>query len=810
MKAKILALLGLTIAAVGIALVFNVAPAHAQGEKYEWINATTIRASGGLYSDVSAAKNGVINFPKVGSSYQITSKGSCDITMTITASIDNKNGHLETQGCVEPAKGFDRDFTIAHPEKGPPLDGSEVNYATVNCSQYYSGGDNVTRCEAVKKCVVEAQKPTDQCLAAWATCIVNHSKNGPISATDKQACVTAVAGGDLTAATAAPAATSTTDDKKTSCAIDGIGWIVCPIVNFLAKVVDAAYGIVSSLLTVQPLLVTGQTKSIYDAWSIMRNFANVAFVIAFLIIIFSQLTSVGITNYGIKKMLPRLIIAAVLVNISYWVCAIAVDVSNILGTSLKGLFDGIGGALALPADKLSPSQTGSGWEGYAGAILAGAGIGVAFLYIGLSALIPILIVVLLAIITVFIVLALRQALIILLIVVAPLAFVAYLLPNTESLFKKWRDLLQTLLLMYPIIALIFGASALASKIVIATASGSEGQKIAIQIMGAGIAVIPLAITPIVMKTAGGLLNRFGGVINNPNKGPFDRMRKGAEGYRTNRQEYRKLKALNGYRTLPGRGVTTRQGAIREAVLNNRKTELNRANASYVAGLAEQNDSFRGKLAQGGGEGADTRALAGAINIQAELQAKEVKAASAVIEHMNLSSDQINDIAKGSVVTKDGRTLSGADDATRKAAITEAVSKGTIGDVESVIKSAGTMTSSQHKVLSDAVASNSVAGKATHLAGQTIDDISQGKVTSEEDLDRVMARAIERGKYSAEKIAENDKDSLKRLAGVMGQGRTDISAGKLDNLKEQAEKAATDSRISGRITDAQRAYIDQIR
>jgi hypothetical protein len=48
-------------------------------------------------------------------------------------------------------------------------------------------------------------------------------------------------------------------------------------------------------------------------------------------------------------------------------------------------------------------------------------------------------------------------------------------------------------------------------------------------MGALMSIIPLALTPIIMKTAGGLLNRFGGIINNPNKGPFDSLRKKAEG-----------------------------------------------------------------------------------------------------------------------------------------------------------------------------------------------------------------------------------------------------------------------------------------
>jgi hypothetical protein len=366
---------------------------------------------------------------------------------------------------------------------------------------------------------------------------------------------------------ATPATDPAAEDTgpPSTCKIEGIGWILCPVVKEMAKVVDGAYAFVSSLLAVQPLLSTGKTAGVYNAWSIMRNFANVAFVIAFLIIIFSQLTSVGLNNYGIKKMLPRLIVAAILVNISFWICAVAVDVSNILGSSVNGLFhnivtnpdnatckvmptEGTQNCMKFTVGEDDAASTGEGWAGIAGLVLAGTGVAIGVLYATFAALLPALLAAILAIVTVFLVLTLRQALIILLIVVSPLAFVAYLLPNTESLFKKWLGLFKTLLLMYPIIAGIFGASALASVIVMQTAQGDY--KVAIQIMGAAISIIPLALTPVVMKTAGGLLNRFGGIVNNPNKGPVDKLRKKAEGYRDYRQglaKGRRIKRASDFR-----------------------------------------------------------------------------------------------------------------------------------------------------------------------------------------------------------------------------------------------------------------------
>ena len=43
------------------------------------------------------------------------------------------------------------------------------------------------------------------------------------------------------------------EPTKSTCAIDSIGWIVCPVMNFMASIVDGAYVVVESLLQVQPL-----------------------------------------------------------------------------------------------------------------------------------------------------------------------------------------------------------------------------------------------------------------------------------------------------------------------------------------------------------------------------------------------------------------------------------------------------------------------------------------------------------------------------------------------------------------------------
>src|SRR5690606_20151629 len=114
-------------------------------------------------------------------------------------------------------------------------------------------------------------------------------------------------------------------------------------------------------------------------------------------------------------------------------------ISNIAGSFSKDwISNAVDGSSLREGANISWADTGSGmWKGIATAVLASS----VTLWVGLSALLPILISALAAVVTVFVVLAMRQALIILLIVISPLAFVAFLLPNTEGLFKKWYKLL---------------------------------------------------------------------------------------------------------------------------------------------------------------------------------------------------------------------------------------------------------------------------------------------------------------------------------------------------------------------------------
>ncbi len=264
--------------------------------------------------------------------------------------------------------------------------------------------------------------------------------------------------------------------------------------NFMAEANDKAFGFLQELLEIRPSLVNDDAT--VDAWSRFRDLANVAFVIAFLIIIYSQITSFGVSNYGIKKLLPKIAAAAILVNLSLFICQILVDVSNIAGASLYSFIKDI-------VPPLEGTSQDVGWGTSAALLLAG-GVGIVLIiFLGAAPA------VLLALGLILLILIARQAFILILVILAPLAFVAYLLPNTENMFKKWWKALTATLLVYPIIAVVFGASTLASNILMGIASqqgntdldamNDDSQLLAI--VALSVMAIPLFAVPVILKGA---------------------------------------------------------------------------------------------------------------------------------------------------------------------------------------------------------------------------------------------------------------------------------------------------------------------
>ena len=579
---------------------------------------------------------------------------------------------------------------------------------------------------------------------------------------------------------------STAGSTTTTCAIDGIGWIVCPVVRFMAWVADGAFKyLANNFLKTDPGIftdTTGDGVPLFKAWSAMRNIANVAFVIAFLVIIYSQLTSAGISNYGIKKLLPRLIIAAILVNLSYYICQIAVDISNILGWTLKEFLAGIFKGTGVP-DTLATSwgATGGGaGEGLFGKIAIGVvaiAAGGAILYASLAALVPVLLAAIVALVMIVFILIARQALIVLLIVLSPLAFVAYLLPNTASWFTKWQKAFVAMLMLFPIISMVYGMSTLASAILTAVSfENIPGDNWGVQIAAAAVAVLPLFVIPGLLKKALDGVGNIGGKIS----GLGDRWGKSAGDKYTNSPYAKYQKSKSDMDT-----ALTRAGAYTG------KNPFKQMSSGIHGGL--NRNAILNKLGRGYG---NAQSAAGIELAETESE-REIKSAAAELKYARLSQDQNRILSNGGSVTdSSGKILDASKNANLKYAAMQSVVatndvKG-INDLwnESLSWGKGPEANKRRAVFGDALQASS--GRPGWFGQGAIAAMRQG---ANKDYRATVVEAIEKNVYSAAKQAAADNDELNIIADVAHDVNSGLSPSGLSQLIANADKALTDPILS---------------
>lgn len=311
------------------------------------------------------------------------------------------------------------------------------------------------------------------------------------------------------------------DAKQSYCQENGgfLSWMLCPTIADGAATASGLLGTITKLTATHDSIIeqfSDQNSTIYKAWSAFRNLANIGFVIMLLVVVFSQVTNLGISNYNIKKILPKLIITAILVNFSYLILGVAIDLSHIIG-------NGIGSAIrTIAGDSMSAeaSAQASATISKIAGLVTGAGLGVAAataVTTGPAIILSVVMFVVSAAISVFfgfIMLTIRQAAIIMVIVLAPLAMVLYALPNTAAITKKYMSTLKALLMLYPMFILATSAGALASSIIVGTS-----QDILMLIVGGLLNVLPyFAIPSMTSKSLAGL-----GAITSG----FDKLRSGA-------------------------------------------------------------------------------------------------------------------------------------------------------------------------------------------------------------------------------------------------------------------------------------------
>lgn len=308
----------------------------------------------------------------------------------------------------------------------------------------------------------------------------------------------------------------TGNNSPPGCEASGINlsWIVCPIIDAVSATADFIF---NSLIV--PLLQTNlninPNKPIYQVWSSFRNIANVLLIIFLLIAVYAQATGGGLIDaYTAKKIIPRVVAAAILINISIYLVAGLVDITTIIGNGIVSLmyapFKASGNFTIKPGAILG-DVLGLGVVGLIGGMFSAAAVGAA-ISVAVQALPFLLLFVvvpaLLAFIGVLVTLVIREGLIIFLVMVAPVAAALYCLPNTEQYFRKWFDLLFKALLVYPIVMVVFAMCNIMAYLL----SNFGGNQIIGNLIALLLLVLPLFIIPFAFKLAGGLIGNIYGTL----------------------------------------------------------------------------------------------------------------------------------------------------------------------------------------------------------------------------------------------------------------------------------------------------------
>jgi hypothetical protein len=397
-------------------------------------------------------------------------------------------------------------------------------------------------------------------------------------------------------------AQSGTQSQEANCsqALSPFGWVLCPATNFADNLYSFFKTLVNNLLFFESDKY--ENNGLYDSWKVMVTLANTVLVLVAIVMIAAQIFNFEfISAYTVKKALPRIVIAAILIQLSWFMVTTGIQIVNAIGSGLYWLLvapfaskldfgntDGILEMGPILAQNYSGTDKGNTVGNavvfyYAIVGLGAAAVGAALSGLWISiiiAAIGVVISLLVAIVT----LVIREVLLIVLIAIAPLAIAFWILPGTNGLWNMWWKTFSKLLLMYPLIMLLFAGGTIAAILLASTGSG-------INILFAIIAFFaPMFMIGATYKFAGGafasianMTGKLGSSAKSSADKGFNPLRERIKANKEVRKEAKKNEALrglyNGDNSYLNRwragtlGVPLKQGTREAYDRRNRKAQI---------------------------------------------------------------------------------------------------------------------------------------------------------------------------------------------------------------------------------------------
>jgi len=258
------------------------------------------------------------------------------------------------------------------------------------------------------------------------------------------------------------------EDSSTLSTIGNVAWntvkaiVNAPIliaVGTIAVLITVLFGSLNTIIIGALVNLTKYNNfinepSITATWVVVRDLCNMFFILILLVIAFA--TILRLPNYEWKKLLPKLLIMAVLINFSKTICGLIIDFSQVIMMTFVNAWGGAGNFVSmLNMAKFFAGVTTKGFTSPDWSVLnvvAGMLIGIMFLVISGIVLLVALAVFLMRVIMLWIY-----------IVLSPLAFLAAAFPAGQKYATQWWTEFTKYIINGPVLAFFIWLALITSK-----------------------------------------------------------------------------------------------------------------------------------------------------------------------------------------------------------------------------------------------------------------------------------------------------------------------------------------------------------
>lgn len=322
-------------------------------------------------------------------------------------------------------------------------------------------------------------------------------------------------GCDAPASTDPSSSSSSTKDDTLNCGAGRWNWFFCFGIQVMQGAAQQIDNFIMSQLNVNTgkIFDSSNTPVYKTAWNSFRVIATAILIIGGLIMVASQALGFEILDaYTIRKVLPRILIAAIGISLSWPLLLFVIDFFNTVGFDIRNL-------IYAPFDQIAKQGSNTGLILLGNPLTLIAAGSALFVAYG-PAIFTFLLTALLALLLALLVLVVRQIAIVVLVILAPVAIACYILPNTQKVWKLWMDNFLGLMLMFPIISALIAAGHVVSAVGRGPAASLMEQFIAFIAY-----FIPYFMLPFAFRMATGAISTIAGLVNDRGKGAFDRLKK---------------------------------------------------------------------------------------------------------------------------------------------------------------------------------------------------------------------------------------------------------------------------------------------